>query len=39
MQHHQGAHAGAAIRIDEAGGRFSVARATSTDPALGTLAR
>jgi p-cumate 2,3-dioxygenase alpha subunit len=27
MQHHQGAHADAAIRIDEDSGRFSVARA------------
>src|SRR4051812_9929604 len=34
MQHHQGAHADAAIRIDEASGRFSVARANYTDPAL-----
>ena len=34
MHHHQGAHADAAIRIDEAKGRFSVSRATYTDPAL-----
>ena len=34
MQHHEGAHADAAIRIDEARGRFSVSRATYTDPAL-----
>lgn len=34
MHHHQGAHADAAIRIDEGKGRFSVSRATYTDPAL-----
>lgn len=34
MQHHQGAHADAAIRIDEGGGRFRVARSSYTDPAL-----
>jgi p-cumate 2,3-dioxygenase alpha subunit len=34
MQHHQGAHADAAIRIDEDSGRFRVARSTYTDPAL-----
>ncbi len=34
MQHHQGAHADAAIRIDEESGRFRVARSSYTDPAL-----
>ena len=34
MQHHQGAGADAAIRIDEDAGRFQVARATYTDPSL-----
>lgn len=34
MQHHQGAHADAAIRIDAGKGRFSVSRATYTDAAL-----
>jgi len=34
MQHHQGAHADAAIRIDTENGRFSVARSSYTDPAL-----
>lgn len=32
--HQQGAHADAAIRIDEDNGRFSVARMSYTDPAL-----
>lgn len=34
MQHHRGAHADAAIRIDGPNGRFSVARASYTDPDL-----
>jgi len=34
MQHPQGAHADAAIRIDEDSGRFRVARSSYTDPAL-----